>query len=143
YEKELNLMAQNRERLKSVWCIVIDINNLKKVNDAMGHAAGDELIRGTVEILITSVRNTSQIYRIGGDEFVIILSDFTKEQMEKLIDGIEENRLKYNQNRTNKVSFAVGYSRYQVQQDVCLDDAIKRADAMMYKNKTNMKFLKK
>ena len=143
YEKELNLMAQNRERLKSVWCIVIDINNLKKVNDAKGHAAGDELIRGTVEILVTSVRNTSQIYRIGGDEFVIIMTDFSKEQMENLIAGIEENRLKYNQNRDNKVSFAVGYSRYQVQQDVCLDDAIKRADAMMYKNKTNMKFLRK
>ena len=55
--------------------VIADINGLKEMNDTKGHAAGDELITGTAECLRKCFRNEEQIYRIGGDEFCVIVTD--------------------------------------------------------------------
>ena len=64
------------EELPPYCCIVMaDINGLKAVNDSLGHEAGDELIIGTAECLRKSFEGISSVYRIGGDEFCVILTN--------------------------------------------------------------------
>ena len=52
---------------------MLDLDHLKKVNDSLGHAVVDALIRGTAEILTERVRETNSVGRLGGDEFAVIL----------------------------------------------------------------------
>ena len=55
--------------------VAVDINGLKETNDALGHHAGDELIIGTAKCLCRSFTGTDRIYRTGGDEFAVIITD--------------------------------------------------------------------
>jgi diguanylate cyclase (GGDEF)-like protein len=57
----------------AVSVVIVDVNDLKQVNDEIGHAAGDELLRRAAKLLASSVRGTDVLARIGGDEFGILL----------------------------------------------------------------------
>jgi diguanylate cyclase (GGDEF)-like protein len=68
------LDSARRER-RVVTLMVFDIDNFKKYNDEYGHEAGDEVLRETVELLRVTIRRGDHVFRIGGDEFVVIFSD--------------------------------------------------------------------
>ena len=68
------LDSARRER-RIVTLMVFDIDNFKKYNDEYGHEAGDEVLRETVELLRVTIRRGDHVFRIGGDEFVVIFSD--------------------------------------------------------------------
>ena len=57
----------------------MDLNNLKMVNDKFGHAAGSKLIRAAAKKLIGSVKGTDWIFRVGGDEFIVLMPNTTLE----------------------------------------------------------------
>ena len=57
--------------------ISIDLNGLKRVNDTYGHVAGDELIRAAADCMKNSFNEYGKIYRIGGDEFAVIITEET------------------------------------------------------------------
>ncbi len=60
--------------------LMVDIDNFKNINDTQGHAAGDTVLKNLVELLTESVRKVDSIFRYGGDEFVILLPNTSKEQ---------------------------------------------------------------
>ncbi len=94
-------------------CISIDLNNLKRANDTMGHSAGDVLIRGIATVLREAVGNEGKIYRIGGDEFVVLIHDITDDGIEKVLKRIERKcRVKYNEENNVNLDFAKGVSLY-------------------------------
>ena len=73
YEETIEQLAK---QLPAGCCMVaVDINGLKETNDALGHHAGDELIIGTAKCLCRSFTGTDRIYRTGGDEFAVIITD--------------------------------------------------------------------
>ncbi len=55
--------------------MVFDIDNFKSYNDRYGHEAGDQVLRETVDLLRSTIRRGDHVFRIGGDEFVVIFSD--------------------------------------------------------------------
>jgi diguanylate cyclase (GGDEF)-like protein len=65
---------------------VVDVDRFKEVNDAIGHAGGDEVLRRVAEILVAGCRDTDEICRWAGDEFVILLPDTTAEQAERALE---------------------------------------------------------
>jgi len=72
--------------------LFIDINKLKQVNDNIGHEAGDTMIKETANRLTASVRNTDSVYRIGGDEFVILLKDIhDKDDVQLVLETLNAN----------------------------------------------------
>lgn len=89
--------------------VTADINGLKTANDTLGHAAGDELIRGTADCMRKCFGRFGKVYRIGGDEFAAMLhiSDsqmgMLREELEKAIDEWEGERIK-------KLSVSCGYA---------------------------------
>lgn len=118
--------------------VVCDVNNLKRVNDSMGHEAGDRLIlRASRHICRTFVH--SPVYRIGGDEFTVILEGTDLADCERLLTSFYADMPQARENPGEApVSIALGISHY-VQGDTAFSDVFHRADEAMYLKKSVMK----
>ncbi len=118
--------------------LVCDINGLKRVNDRLGHSAGDDFIKDAAQLL-TDVFENSTIFRIGGDEFLIILRGEEYKERVKLIDRLKaRNRVNYD---ANKATIAFGMSDFNPDKDLRVQDVFERADAAMYDTKRILKHL--
>ena len=121
--------------------IVIDINDLKKVNDTYGHEYGDKLIqRGTA--ILKEVWGGDSIYRIGGDEFVVVCSDMEMECTKEKISLFEEAVEEYNRRNDCEelyLQMAIGMAVYSSETDKEYMDVFRRADGAMYEDKKQKK----
>lgn len=117
---------------------IIDVNGLKTVNDTLGHAAGDKYIKSACSI-ICSLFAHSAVFRIGGDEFAVILKGKDYDNRERIMrnarDTMHENIKK------GLVTFAAGISDYTKGFDKKTADVFERADKFMYENKKHIKKL--
>lgn len=113
--------------LKQLGVVYCDITSLKQTNDSMGHDAGDRLIRHCVSLLQETLQ-TPWIYRSGGDEFVALFGDFSRERFEENVQALR-HRIQQDQHH-----MAVGYA-WSDQPPLDLDDLICRADQVMYQDK--------
>lgn len=109
--------------------IIVDINGLKRMNDALGHAAGDELIVGTADCLVRSFKETDSVYRLGGDEFCII-SNGTEEEIGNSLSKLKANGAAWKGQYVNGISVSCGSASSNEFSDV--DSMIKAADRRMY-----------
>lgn len=137
--KEKDLNADIAEKEDTEFAVVVcDVNGLKKINDTLGHKAGDELIC-QASSLICEIFKHSPIYRIGGDEFVAILQnhDYTirKELLLKLHNVSVEHIA------SNEVVISGGLSEYKKGEDLSFHDVFQRADELMYNEKQLLKGL--
>lgn len=115
---------------------ICDINGLKQVNDSMGHHAGDEYIKSACTLICNTFKH-SPVYRIGGDEFAVILKGVDFDDRNDLI-----NDLNSEQDRnisSGQVTVAVGISDFISGSDKKLQDVFERADEAMYENKKQFK----
>lgn len=117
----------------NIYLVIFDINNLKVTNDTLGHQKGDELIIKVAKIIKATFGEKGEIFRIGGDEFVVILEDITDIEMEKII-----KRFEYNVN-TNKISIAYGCGKYNRELNKTMNDLFKYVDNKMYARKKEQK----
>lgn len=118
--------AQGNQELSYV---IADLNNLKVVNDTIGHSAGDRLLQGFAKLLSEAAGDDGRVYRQGGDEFAILYSKDARHLMQKL----EERCRVYNQSCTISLSYAIGYCPLSEEgfRDI--------ADQMMYDDKKRKK----
>ncbi|GEM05475.1 hypothetical protein HMI01_24630 [Halolactibacillus miurensis] len=133
-----NLIQQLNEKLtKHFGVIFADINGLKMINDAFGHMFGDELIKKAVELIEHHMDDTMYLARIGGDEFVIILTETTEEQMKKLMLTLKEAQsLITVKDIQLSISFGYAYKRKPSQDLIKL---VHLAEDRMYQNKLHTK----
>ena len=120
---------------------VIDINDLKIVNDTYGHEYGDKLIQNGAAIL-KKVWGNNFVYRIGGDEFAIVCSDMEIECANERILLFEETLEEYNRQNNCEglnLQMAIGMSVYNPETDKEYMDAFRRADSAMYEDKKQKK----
>lgn len=130
----------NQENIRFA-VIVIDINDLKKVNDALGHEHGDLLIQDASDI-IKHVWSDKEIYRIGGDEFVVIILDNDIEKLQRDINKFEKQIIDFrlnNKERNIHMDMAIGMAIYDVDIDSEFVDVFRKADIAMYDNKKQKK----
>ena len=120
---------------KNLSIIVADVNNLKDINDNLGHKKGDEYILSTVNILRSELRKTDQIARIGGDEFIVFLPDTGKKECKQVVKRLEkriaEHELEYFSVAFGFISNSNNFNN--------LEEMINVADNKMYSNKKEMK----
>ena len=119
---------------------VLDLNDLKRCNDKLGHEMGDKYIVDSAEIIKNTFGTIGNCYRMGGDEFYCLIPSGGKascrEQQERMERMVEE----YNeQSELVKISIACGFARFDIRIDYDLNSTAKRADQLMYQNKEEMK----
>ena len=121
---------------------MIDLNFLKKINDTYGHDKGNVLIIKLCETVCT-IFGHSPVFRIGGDEFIVVLMGRDYHDIEALLKKFSETMDGFAKDPSlqpwEKVSAAVGYALYDRETDSSIEDVFKRADAAMYECKTRMK----
>lgn len=121
--------------------IVADINNLKETNDKYGHDVGNELIIHTAKILNGTFKNSS-VFRIGGDEFAVILKGKDCENYRELLESLDyaasHDYVSVSEDEI-PVSIARGVAIYNPEIDVVYEDVFAKADHAMYLNKQEIK----
>lgn len=115
---------------------VCDVNGLKQINDNLGHKAGDMHIIGAADIL-RSIFADIPIYRIGGDEFAVILKGESFGKSESLRDALYERSL--NEKASGGIVIACGLGIFDPEKDSSFAEVFERADERMYENKKLLK----
>ena len=122
--------------------VMLDLNNLKKINDTYGHEHGNEYIIGACDI-ISDVYKHSPIFRVGGDEFVVILQGRDYDRREALFGDMNDRFAAAWENEQKqpweRFSAAAGMAEYTGEEGETATQVFRRADACMYENKKAMK----
>lgn len=141
-ESAVRLEEQTRLGRPQFAVVVFDINGLKEINDTYGHDFGDMLIIDACKI-ICKVFKHSPVYRIGGDEFVVILEGMDFQHYNDLLIRFQAAVEEFNQyaRPDGHISIARGIALYEEETDLTFNDVFKRADDAMYQNKAVMKRL--
>ena len=115
---------------------IFDCNNLKPINDELGHEKGDLYLKRSVAVICRSFSH-SPVFRIGGDEFAVILQNEDYRKRAWLTHLFEERLAKTASanNRWEQISMAMGIADYDPQTDHSVYDVFRRADDLMYENK--------
>lgn len=118
----------------SLAILIFDVNYLKQTNDALGHAAGDKLLRTTAECIRTCFGDAEDCCysRFGGDEFAAALKNVSTEKIERMIDAFREQQKRYD------VSISWGYAYTDERSKTSLKALMDEADKRMYEQKKNM-----
>ena len=140
YNRELNRKLEAGEADFSI--LMIDVNYLKRMNDVYGHEQGNLYLQGAAK-LMEKVFGSERLYRIGGDEFVIILEGKAQEGAEERIRTFREEiaRLQADDSLQpwEKVSAAVGIAKYEKGTHAETEEVLRKADEAMYADKLAMK----
>ncbi|MCR5543394.1 MAG: GGDEF domain-containing protein [Eubacterium sp.] len=142
YNKKLNEINQNMKDEKIEFAILmVDMNNLKKINDEYGHKFGDIYIKGCCNMVCETFKH-SPIFRIGGDEFVVILMgrdyDKREEKLEKLKEAFIVSYKQSVADPWRRYSAALGMAE-NTAGDNAVEAVFKRADKEMYEDKAKFK----
>ncbi len=117
--------------------IIIDVDNLKYINDNKGHLAGDKAIRIVGQSIRESIRKQDIAIRYGGDEFFILLANTKKAIVEKVINRIKENIRKRGKKENIRIEISAGTACSDCTCE--MEKVITIADSKMYKEKAGKK----
>jgi diguanylate cyclase (GGDEF)-like protein len=133
-------IGKSKRYFSDLTVVYIDINNLKKVNDTLGHIEGDWYIKTICDVIMSTKRETDDFVRLGGDEFLVILGDSAKGG-KRLVDGLYA-KLKKIREETDKdydISISTGILEYDPIVYKTLDEYLEAADKKMYEDKKQYK----
>ena len=114
-----------------------DINYLKRVNDTLGHAAGDELIKAAAEIISSVFSPFGQCYRIGGDEMAAVIT-MPSEKITGLISEMRKLCESWIGEYTSELSIAVGFVCSEQYPSLVLEELYDKSDNLMYEDKARI-----
>lgn len=120
--------------------LFIDLDNLKRINDAMGHEVGSAFLAETGELLSSIFRETDVIGRIGGDEFAVA-GQFSDEEISAIAKGLDEASILRNSKAAHQfpLSFSMGHVTTDGRLRESLKDLLSKADKAMYQQKRGKK----
>ena len=128
------------KKLTNLLLFAFDLNNLKYYNDKFGHDCGDQYITDAVHILRKVFSRYGKLYRIGGDEFCVLIDDHNTCDISHLICCLRKEESIYNASSRNiHLQISCGYAVFDPRTDADLDALQKRADQNMYENKKQLK----
>jgi diguanylate cyclase (GGDEF)-like protein len=114
--------------------VFFDLDGLKAINDGLGHAAGDRLIRQFADLLATTFRQSDLYARLGGDEFVALFANATATAAQQLVDALEQeaDRVLRNGEHPWQLRFSSGIVEFDRVRHGDISDLLQEADALMY-----------
>ncbi len=128
-----NIIEETRRDLGPASLILLDVDHFKQINDELGHVAGDQVVKNLVDLLNQRKRKIDYVFRVGGEEFVVLLKNADLQQAvmvaENLRQTVEESELF----QGRKVTISLGVAQYQ--NDETDDQWLQRADEELYEAK--------
>jgi diguanylate cyclase len=115
---------------------LLDIDNFKRLNDELGHSAGDEALRSLASIVSKTLRPTDRVARYGGEEFVVLLPETPVEEGEQILTRLQRSLtggLFMHKEKQVFVTFSAGVTGYRL--DERIEDSLERADQALYEAK--------
>jgi diguanylate cyclase (GGDEF)-like protein len=133
--------SEDGNETTSSGCVaLLDIDNLKPINDTLGHAAGDKAIRAVARAMRSLIRADDMLFRWGGDEFLVLMFKLPEEEANRRIRSLNEILERHCREWTGlpiTVSVSYGVAGFELLRDV--SDAIERADYEMYSERQRLR----
>jgi len=135
FEKLEDLLDAFSDSQNDLTICYVDINNLKVVNDSLGHKYGDELITSVSSTIKEHIRGADMVCRLGGDEFLVIFPNCSIDQAHQVMERIESNLgvLRADKEKSYPITISKGFMKYDGDMDI--HDFVEEADRNMYKDK--------
>ena len=132
----LDLAKRNKKTLSLV---MIDIDKFKNVNDTYGHQVGDDVIIHLANVFLENKRDSDIVCRYGGEEFVILFPNTSiegaKKVAEKIREKVEASTINLAANKSLKYTISLGVAQVEVESEINIEQALKRADDALYEAK--------
>ena len=142
FDEDMTALESGKDTTKSLGLLLFDMNNLKLINDTQGHKAGDNSIIAVSTVLKKIFAEVGNCYRIGGDEFFIVLSNIEKKDFDKLLQAFDEEVTRYNRDNPFIVDVAVGsefFDRNSPEWKESIYTLFTLVDGKMYQDKRDKK----
>jgi len=131
YVKDLERYESMARLPDNLVAFSIDINELKSVNDTLGHDAGDELIVGAARCIEKTIVGSGRCYRTGGDEFVV-LTRMSPEQANAALVLLEQETRQWRGEKVKKLTLSAGCAFYSEDQNLTVEKLVRQSDQAMY-----------
>ncbi len=122
----------------SLYYVVFDVNNLKRINDRFGHVEGDAIIQKAALFIYESFKGIGKCYRIGGDEFAVIGKYKTADEIKECLRQMKHEIEDYNRTSSVKLDLAFGYA-IRDNREINTYELFNKADREMYRYKRRSK----
>jgi diguanylate cyclase len=126
-----------QERAASTLAVgLLDIDNFKRLNDELGHGAGDEALKSLAAIVSKTLRPTDSVARYGGEEFVVLLPETAVDEGQQILTRLQRSLtggLFMHESKQVFVTFSAGITAYRAGER--LEEALERADQALYEAK--------
>lgn len=133
------VLASATERGESYSLVMCDVDHFKQYNDTYGHPAGDEVLRAIAHAFISISRASDQIYRYGGEEFVLILRTASLEAgtvwAERYRAAVEAMRIPHRSSSTGAITVSMGVAQIEPGRPLSAEQWLRRADGALYEAK--------
>lgn len=133
YERDLDKAFSNPMTRDKLRLIILDVNQLKQINDEHGHVSGDEAIQIAYEVINDHFKPLGETYRIGGDEFACIILEGSDLEYNRISQAFLKNISNINQEKPYPFGIAIGSVKYD--KDISAKHLMHRADIKMYEFK--------
>jgi len=127
------VLKENTKAEKGLYFLMLDADKFKQINDQKGHQVGDSVLQDIAGYLKTCFRDPALIFRWGGEEFLVVLSDCSFEEAIKLSQTALDLTRSSENSASMRLTLSAGLARLEPGED--LDSLIKRADQALYKAK--------
>lgn len=138
-----NLIESMGERRRDVLYggMMLDLDNLKEVNDAFGHATGDLAIKRAAEIIKGALRKGDFVARYAGDEFFVVIEVGDPAALTRAVERIQKAFHDYNRQSGEpwEINVSIGYDTFRYESAESVDQAMRRIDELMYHEKKRKK----
>lgn len=138
-KRHYNNVLSKLQKLSSVCVIYFDVNNLKLMNDTLGHDRGDYVIKKAAEYIHEIAGDSGMGFRMGGDEFLVVMSDCTFKEMDSIIGKIDKDSPIILSAETDSIKCALSYGYAYAKGDYSYEALLSEAEENMYKTKTELK----
>ncbi|MFH0753366.1 MAG: GGDEF domain-containing protein [Candidatus Omnitrophota bacterium] len=120
--------------------IYADLDNMKAINDELGHDEGDRALTTVGDVLKMTFRSSDVVGRVGGDEFAILALEAKAESLDALRKRLKENlkRTTYNEGATHQLTVSLGIIYYDPEKPQPIEELLRRADGLMYREKLSV-----
>ncbi len=137
FDERINGMMDTARRYhRPLTMVSMDLDHFKQINDNLGHNAGDSVLKSVSSVLNVAVRSTDLLVRMGGDEFILVLSDTDQENAQILAERLCEavDKLDFWADEKTKLGISIGLAQFQ--EDENLEEWMERADDVLYHAKS-------